>query len=69
MLYVCLSIGSMETTHPWLLAGSCLRAATIIIIIIITRVGKPSRTFDLLGSSFLIHAKTTKGVNSTQGKL
>ena len=65
MLYVCLSIGSMETTHPWLLAGSCLRAATIII----TRVGKPSRTFDLLGSSFLIHAKTTKGVNSTQGKL
>ena len=60
-----LSIGSPVTLLPRLVARSCLR---VIAIIIITRVGEPSRTIDLLGSSFLIHVETFKGVNSAMGK-
>ena len=67
---VCLSVGSLVTPLPQLVVGSHLMVATIIniIITIITRVGKPSKTIDLLGSSFLIHVETSKGVNSTIGK-
>jgi len=71
-LFVYLFVESPITPFPRLVAGSCLRVATtttnIIIIIIIIEVGKPSKTIDLLGSSFLIHAETSKGVNSTIGK-
>ena len=69
---VCLFIGSLVTFLPWLVPGSHLRVAAIIIIVIIviiTRVGKPFKTIDLLGSSFLIHVETFKGVNSAIGKL
>jgi len=62
---VCLSVGSLVTPLPWLVVGSCLRVTAIIII---TQMDKPSRTIDLLGSSFLIHVETSKGVNSTIGK-
>ena len=59
--------------HRYARAGRCLLAVAIIIIviiiiIIIALVGKPSRTKDLLGSSFLIHVETFKGVNSAMGK-
>ena len=65
-VFVCLFVGSLVTPLPQLVSGSCLRfAAIIIIIIIITRLDKPSRTIDLLGSSFLILAETSKGMNST----
>ena len=65
-VFVCLFVGSLVTPLPQLVSGSCLRFATIIIIIIIiTRLDKPSRTIDLLGSSFLILAETSKGMNST----
>ena len=64
---VCLSVGSLVTPLPRLVVGSHLMFATIIntIITIITLVGKPSKTIDLLGSSFLILAETSKGMNST----
>ena len=58
--------------HRYARAGRCLLAVAIIIIviiiiIIIALVGKPSRTKDLLGSSFLIHTEISKGVNSAIG--
>ena len=75
-MFVCLSVGSLVTPNPRLVAGICLTVAAIIIvvtviiiviiiiiaiiIIIIILVGKPSRTKDLLGLSFLIHAETSK---------
>ena len=67
---VCLSVRSLVTPLPRLVVGSHLMVATIIniIITIITRVGKPSKTIDLLGSSFLLHVETSKGENSTIGK-
>ena len=52
---VCLFVGSPVTFLPWLVARSHLRVTAIIIIVIIviiTRVGKPFKTIDLLGSSF-----------------
>ena len=61
-----LLVESPVTSFPWMEARSCLRVSTTTTIII-TRVGKPSRTIDLLGPSFLIHAETSKGVNSTIG--
>ena len=74
-LCLCLFVGSMVTPLPRLVAGSHLRVTTIIIIFIIiiitiiTLVGKPSRATDLLGSSFLIPAGTSKGVNFLIWKL
>ena len=69
-VFVCLSIGAPVTPNPRLVARRCLTitAIIIIVIIIITLVGKPTRTIELLGPSFLIQAKTFKGVNSTIGK-
>ena len=71
-VFVCLFVGSLVTPVPHLVAGRCLMVPAVIIIvitiIIITLVGKPSRTIDLLGSSFLIHAETFKGVNYAIGK-
>ena len=69
-VFVYLSIGAPVTPNPRLVARRCLTVTAIIItvIIIITLVGKPSRTIELLGPSFLIQAKTFKGVNSIIGK-
>ena len=64
-VFVCLVCRINGNTSSLAISWCCLRVATIII----TWVGKPSRTIDLLGSSFLIHSKPTNGVNSTQGKL
>ena len=61
-MFVSLSVvGSPATLLPQMVAGSCLRVVAIFIII--TQAGKSSKTIDLLGSNFLIHAKTFKGVN------
>lgn len=49
---ICLFVGSLVMPLPWLLVGSDLWITTIIIIItiiIITWVGTPSRTIDVLG--------------------
>ena len=63
-MFVSLSVvGSPATLLPQMVAGSCLKVVAIFIIIIITQAGKSSKTIDLLGSKFLIHAKTFKGVN------
>ena len=51
-IFICLFARSLVMPLPWLVVGSGLWITTIIIIItiiIITRVGKPSKTIDLLG--------------------
>ena len=62
-----LLVESPVTSFPWMEARSFLRVSTTTTIII-TRMDEPSRTIDLLGPSFLIHAETSIGVNSTIGK-